>query len=80
MTVSDYLVSIVRTFVPAVVGYVIAVLTGLGIDVDPTALEVVVTGLVVGGYYALVRALEKVNPWFGVLLGWVATPTYVKAR
>jgi hypothetical protein len=79
MTVSDYLVSLVRTFVPVVVGYLLSVLTGLGIDVDPTAAETIISGLFIGGYYALARALEKAQPWFGVLLGWKATPTYVKA-
>lgn len=78
MTMSDYLVSLVRTFVPVIVGYLISVLAGVGVDVDPTALEVVVTGLVVGGYYAIARALEATHPWFGVLLGWKATPTYSK--
>lgn len=78
MTVSDYLVSLVRTVVPTVIGYVIAVLAGWGIDVDPTTLEVTLTSLLVGGYYAIARGLEAVHPWFGVLLGWKATPTYVK--
>ncbi len=76
MTVSDYLVSLVRTTVPAVVGYLISVLAGFGVAVDSAALEVVVSGLFIGGYYAVARALEAAHPWFGVLLGWVAKPTY----
>lgn len=76
MTISDYLVSLIRTFVPAVVGYLLSVLAGFGVDVDNAALEVVISGLFIGGYYALVRVLENLHPWFGVLLGWVATPTY----
>lgn len=78
MTVSDYLVSLVRTFVPAVVGYLISVLAGFGVDLDSAALEVIVSGLFIGGYYAVARLLEAAHPWFGVLLGWVATPKYSK--
>lgn len=76
MSFSDYIVSVIRTVTPTVVGYVIAVLAGWGVDVDPTALEVTVISLLVGGYYAIARALEAAHPWFGVLLGWVAQPKY----
>lgn len=79
MSLSDYLVSLIRTLVPMVVGYVIRLTAGADIEVDPGALEVVVSGLFVGGYYALVRALEARFPVVGVLLGWMAKPKYDKA-
>lgn len=78
MTISDYLVSLVRTTVPAVVGYLLSVLAGVGVELDSGALTAVVSGLCMGGYYAVARALEALHPSFGVLLGWTASPTYVK--
>ena len=76
MTLSDYLVSVVRTFVPVVVSFAVARLVGLGIEVDSAAVEPVVAGLVVGAYYAVVRAAESRWPIVGVLLGWKAAPKY----
>lgn len=76
MTISNYLVSLVRTTVPAVVGYLLSVLAGVGIELDSGALTAVMSGLFIGGYYAITRALEGLHPWFGILLGWVAQPKY----
>lgn len=78
MTVSDYIVSVIRTTVPAVAGYLLSVLAGVGIELDSGALTTVLSGLFIGGYYAIARALESLHPWFGVLLGWVAQPNYSK--
>lgn len=77
MTLSDYFVSLVRTGVPVAVGLVLAKLAAAtGITVDVGLAEPVVTGLAVGGYYAVVRALEARWPVFGWMLGYAVKPTY----
>lgn len=77
MTLSDYLVSIIRTGVPVLVGLVLAKLAAkTGITADLGLASEVATGLAIGGYYAAVRALEARWPFFGVLLGWKAAPEY----
>lgn len=76
MTIRDLLASFVRTLVPTVVGLVLAWLATANIDIDSQALTVVIDGVFIGGYYALVRLLEQKFPWLGVLLGWKMQPTY----
>lgn len=64
--------SIVRTVVPFIVGALITLATRyLGVDLPEGALTEVVTVVVSGVYYAVVRLLEEhVSPVFGrVLLG-----------
>ena len=77
---NDYLISVIRTLVPAAVA---AGLTWLGIrlgvvlDADTSAsLAVATTALVLAGYYSGIRALERRCPWFGVLLGHRQQPKY----
>jgi hypothetical protein len=74
--VSDQLKSIVRTFVPVVVGLILSGLATIGVEVPEGALTTVVDALFVGGYYALVRVLEEKNPSFGWLLGLPTPPNY----
>jgi len=71
---TDTIVSLIRTFVPVVVGAVIAYLAerGFSFTVDPMA----VTGVVIGLYYGLARFLEKKWPFFGYLLGVPKEPAY----
>lgn len=76
MSIKDYFASVVRTFVPVVVGLVAGALVAAGIDVDETALELTISGVLIGAYYALVRLLEAKVPALGVLLGWKAQPHY----
>lgn len=79
MTLRDYFASVIRTLVPVALG---VVLTKIGITdatVQGIPLDVVVSVVAVGGYYAGVRALEKRWPLVGVLLGWAAAPIYLKA-
>lgn len=77
---NDYVLSLVRTWVPIAVGSVLsylAVRLGVGVDEDVSnQITVGVTALVVAGYYALVRALEVRWPWFGKLLGAKRAPAY----
>ena len=78
---NDYVLSLIRTWVPVAVG---AALTWLAmhfeivLDPDTSAqAAAVLTAAVVAGYYALVRALETRWPWFGKLLGRQVQPEYV---
>ncbi|NND36543.1 MAG: hypothetical protein HKN81_05340 [Gammaproteobacteria bacterium] len=66
---NDFLVSLIRTWVPIVVGSVAAM---IGVDVDAAA----ITGAVIAVYYAAVRFLELRYPRIGVLLGRTQQPTY----
>ena len=70
--------SLVRTFVPVVVGSVLAWFATKGIVADPsleTALTVALTGALTFVYYTVVRLLEvKVSPWWGNLLGTKNSP------
>jgi hypothetical protein len=69
--------SVVRTFVPVIVGAVITVLTKIGADVSSESLELLIGSIVTTAYYTVARVLEtKVTPRFGWLLGAPRTPTY----
>jgi hypothetical protein len=80
---SDYLISLIRTWVPVGIGAALTWLAtrlGIVLDEDTSAqAAVVATVLVVAVYYAVVRKLEQRWPAIGrVLLGLGAakTPTY----
>lgn len=82
MNDNDYVLSLVRTWVPIGVGAVlsyIAVRWGIVVPEDiSTELAVGLTGVVIALYYGIVRALEKQWPWFGKLLGSSKKPAYVE--
>ena len=71
---SDLLISIRRTVVPIVVGAV----TGsfLAPYVDPVQLTAVVSGIVSGLYYTVLRVAEARHPGLGALLGARKQPVY----
>jgi hypothetical protein len=73
---SDYIVSLIRTYVPMAVGFVAAWLLTLGIEIDSAALELALVSILSGAYYALIRWAESRWPWFGKLLGKQTAPTY----
>jgi hypothetical protein len=75
---TDYIVSVIRTWVPILVGPVVVFLLSLGIEFDSTALELFLASFLSGAYYALVRWAEGRWPWIGGLLGVKSTPTYLK--
>lgn len=81
---SDYVLSLVRTWVPIGVGAVlsyVAVRWGIVVPEDiSTELTVGLTGIVIALYYGIVRALEKRWPWFGKLLGAARKPAYSAPR
>lgn len=71
---SDLLISIRRTVVPIIVGAV----TGsfLAPYVDPVQLTAVVSGIVSGLYYTVLRVAEAKHPGLGALLGARKQPVY----
>ena len=82
MNFNDYMLSLVRTWVPLVIG---AGLTwagqrwGIVLPEDlSTETAIAVTGVAVGLYYGAVRALEMRWPWFGKFLGASKPPAYTK--
>lgn len=76
MNRSDQLVALIRTFVPAVVGLLIAALAKINATVDNDALAALVDAVFIGGYYTIVRFLEARWPALGVLLGIPRQPSY----
>ncbi|WP_329272066.1 hypothetical protein [Streptomyces sp. NBC_01451] len=79
MTVYDVLVSLWRTAVPIIVGWVGALLAHIYIDVDEQALSQSLAAVFAVVYYGLFRLLEaKVSPAFGWLLGLARPPAYTK--
>ncbi len=80
MTLKDYGASLLRTFVPILVGLGLARLGINALDIDGVSLQVVVTTLVTMTYYAGVRALEAKWPKIGILLGWTVAPVYTPPR
>lgn len=81
---NDLVLSYVRTYVPIGVGAVlsyVAVRWGIAVPEDiSTELTVGLTGVVIAGYYGLVRALEARWPAFGKLLGSAKKPVYRQSR
>lgn len=81
---NDYALSLIRTAVPAGIGALVSYLAvRYGIVVPDglsTETTIWITGGVITGYYALVRALEKRWPRIGILLGAAKKPVYVASR
>ncbi|MEV7902220.1 hypothetical protein [Streptomyces anulatus] len=77
MTVYDVLVSLWRTAVPVIVGWVAALLAHIYVDVDETALSQALVGVFGLLYYGVFRLLEtKVSVNFGWFLGLAKPPAY----
>jgi hypothetical protein len=77
--VSDLLKSVIRTFVPVVVGLIISAVTLAGVEIDDElrgSLLILIDGVFVGLYYTLIRWLEGKFPAFGWFLGLPAEPHY----
>lgn len=71
---TDLLTSIKRTLVPIVVGAISG--SFLAPYLDPKALTAVVSGVVSGLYYTIIRVAESKHPGVGRLLGAMKQPTY----
>ena len=72
----DLLISLRRTIVPVVVGFLISQARRGGFDIPADQLPGVIEALVTGGYYAVVRVAEQYAPGLGVLLGASKQPRY----
>lgn len=71
--------SLIRTYVPLAVSFLVGWLASLGIDLSgeqQTALTGIIGTVVAAVYYALVRLLEKKFPALSVLLGSSKQPRY----
>lgn len=76
---SNFIPSLIRTWVPIVVGALVSWLVTLGVDVSGEAVAgfvLFVTVVLQGAYYAVVRWLEKRFPKLGWLLGSLKQPQY----
>lgn len=79
---SDFLIAQIRTYVPMLVGMVVAWLVAQGILDEETSQTVLInataalTTLFSALYYFLVRLLAEWKPWFGYLLGVNQAPEY----
>lgn len=76
---SNFIASLIRTFVPIGVGGVISWLALEGVEIDAetqTSLVIGLTGLLQAGYYAAVRIAALKWPALEVLLGSARQPEY----
>ena len=76
---NSFVVSLIRTNVPVLVGALIAWLISLGVQVPEGSEEGLIIGLtalLIAVYYTAVRFLEKRWPAFGFLLGTRQEPEY----
>lgn len=76
----DNLQSIIRTFVPLLVGFGVTMLAKYGIEIDTTLLTALFTTAITTVYYGLIRKVEETKPAAGVLIGGVGEPVaYIEA-
>lgn len=76
----DLVLSLRRTLVPIIVGFLLAQAMRAGFDIPADQLTGVVEALVTGAYYSIVRFVEMKYPGAGVMLGAMKAPTYVDKR
>ncbi|MCI2959559.1 hypothetical protein MN032_17885 [Agromyces atrinae] len=68
----DLLWSFLRTLIPSIAGYLLALIPESFIVIDPatqTTLVVAIVSTSQGIYYAVLKTLERRAPWLSVLLG-----------
>ncbi|MEU6475344.1 hypothetical protein ABZ858_00365 [Streptomyces sp. NPDC047017] len=69
--------SLLRTGVPAAVGWLVALALRHGLSLEPAAVAGVLTPATIFVYYGVFRfAEERVSPRFGWLLGYARPPKY----
>jgi hypothetical protein len=77
---NDFITSLIRSYVPLIVGAVAAFFTSRNVKVDAQSLAgltAALSGLFYGLYYGIVRLFEKyVSPKFGWFLGYAKSPVY----
>jgi hypothetical protein len=77
--VSNFLIAIIRTMIPVLVGHVIAWFVSIGVALPPdveAGLALSLGTLLASLYYIGVAWLERKWPWFGWLLGVARNPVY----
>ena len=77
---NQYFISLIRTWVPIAIGWLIAQLLTLGVVFDDTTskmLETALTAATIAIYYAVARWLEQKFPKAGLLIGYIKQPLYV---
>jgi hypothetical protein len=75
----NLVMSLIRTWVPIIVGALISWLTNLGLHVNDElrgGMTILLTALFIGVYYTVVRVLERQFPALGMLLGTARQPLY----
>lgn len=72
----DLLLSLRRTLVPVIVGFLLSQAVRAGFDIPADQLTGVIEALITGTYYAVVRVAEQYAPALGVLLGASKQPRY----
>lgn len=81
---SDFVTSLIRTWVPMLVGAIASYFVTLGIELDAetqAGIIVGMTGLFQAVYYLIVRLVEKKFPEAGgLLLGSSAKPMYIESN
>jgi hypothetical protein len=80
---SQFVIALIRTIVPAAVGSVFAWLATVGFALDAetqAALVIALVALFTGLYYAGVTWAAKKWPWFQWLLGVNVTPEYKRGE
>lgn len=78
---NSFVTSLIRTYVPIIVGALVSFLITKGVELDPetqTGLIVALTGVSQAVYYYVARVLERKFPQFSFLLGSSAQPKYVE--
>ncbi|MER5642039.1 hypothetical protein ABT095_34520 [Kitasatospora sp. NPDC002227] len=70
-------VSLIRTGIPALVGWLVVLAARIGLDLDPAALAGVLAPLAGFVYYSVFRFAEvHLSPGWGWLLGYARPPQY----
>ena len=78
---NDFVIRLIRTYVPILAGALVAWLLTLGVAVDvetQPGLVIAFTGLLQAAYYTLVTLLAKKFPKIEILLGSKKTPEYTQ--
>jgi hypothetical protein len=76
----DLSLSIRRTLVPILAGYILAWGARVGLDIPAETLTGILEAVLMGVYYTAVRILEKRYPHLGFLLGAARQPVYEPAN
>lgn len=80
---SQYIVSVIRTWVPIFVGWLVSQLLVIGVVIDGDTsklLESAISALTIALYYAAARWLETKFPNAGILLGCIRQPVYLDPK